>query len=561
MVGIEVVAVLEFYSDEVVAPDEALLEVIGHIGTQLGRVVERHRAEEALRASEVRFRSVVQSANDAIILADSQGRIMTWNQGAEAIFGYTETEVLGKPLELLMPARYRAAHRRGMERIRAGEQPRLPGKTVEFHGLRKDGSEFPIEMSMAIWQTGGSTLCSGIIRDITERKQATEQLQRQQEALYQREKLAAMGSLLASVAHELNNPLSVVMVEADMLAQEFKSAELVERIKAIGQSAVRCVHIVRNFLALARQNPPQRSSVALNSVVEEALALLAYTLRVDNIEIAQQLAEDLPPLWADPHQLYQVVVNLLTNAHQALHDAAPPRRLTLTTSYDAARHLSSLEVADTGPGIPPELQERIFEPFFTTKPPGVGTGLGLPFCKGIIEGHGGSIRVVSRAGQGAVFRIELPIEPAPPAPAPAPLTLVQPPILGKTILIIDDEAGISTALAYLLRRDGHTVETAANGRLGLAKLRQRTYDLILCDLRMPELDGPGFYHELERSYPHLLRQVIFLTGDTLSPEAREFLAKVAVTRLSKPFRAAEVRQAVQQALRTHVPEETGLGPP
>jgi PAS domain S-box-containing protein len=550
MVGAEVVAVLEFFSDKAAAPDEALLEAMGHIGTQLGRVVERQRAEEALRASEVRFRSVVQSANDAIIIADSQGRIMTWNQGAQAIFGYAEADVLGKPLTLLMPARYREAHQRGMERLRAGGRSHLVGRTVEFHGLRKDGSELPIELSTAVWQTGGNTFCSGMIRDITERQQATEQLQRQQEALYQREKLAAMGSLLASVAHELNNPLSVVMVEADLLSQEFESAQLVERIKAISQSAERCVHIVRNFLALARQNPPQRTSVTLNTVVGEALALLLYTLRVDDIGVEQQLAAELPPLWADPHQLYQVVVNLLTNAHQALRDSTPPRRLRLTTQYDAACQVVSLEVADTGPGIPPELQERIFEPFFTTKPPGVGTGLGLPFCKGIIEGHGGSIRVVSEAGHGTRFRLELPVEATPSAGLPAPASNAQPPVEGKTILIIDDEPGITSALAYLLRRDRHTVETAANGRLALAKLPERAYDLILCDLRMPELDGPGFYHELERSYPQLLGRVIFLTGDTLSPEARDFLEKVGVARLSKPFRAAEVRQAVQQALHT-----------
>jgi two-component system NtrC family sensor kinase len=305
---------------------------------------------------------------------------------------------------------------------------------------------------------------------------------------------------------------------------------------------------VRNFLALARQNPPQRTSVTLNTVAEEALSLLAYTLRVDDIEVEQQLAAELPPLWADSHQLYQVVVNLLTNAHQALHDAPLPRRLTLTTHYDAARQVISLEVADTGAGIPVELQERIFEPFFTTKPPGVGTGLGLPFCKGIVEGHGGSIRVGSAPGQGTRFLIALPVEAMPSPEVPGLVSKAQPSIEGKNILIIDDEPGITSALAYLLRRDKHTVDTAANGRLGLAKLQERCYDLILCDLRMPVLDGPGFYHEMKRSHPHLLRQVVFLTGDTLSPEAREFLEKMGVARLNKPFRAAEVRQAVQQAL-------------
>ncbi|HEX2278557.1 MAG TPA: GAF domain-containing protein [Candidatus Tectomicrobia bacterium] len=549
-VGTAVAAVLEFFSDEAAEPDAVLLESMTHIGTQLGRVVERQHAEEALRASEVRFRSVVRAANDAIVLGDSQGRIITWNQGAESIFGYTEAEVLGQPLTILMPARYRVAHQRAVDQLMRTGQPRLTGKTLEFHGLRKDGSEFPLEMSLATWESGGSTFCSGIIRDITERKQALEQLQRQQEALYQREKLAAMGSLLASVAHELNNPLSVVMVQAELLSLELKDEPLVERIKAMSQSAERCVHLVRNFLALARQNPPQRSQVSLNAVVEDVVELLSYTLRVDNIDLIWRPAQDLPPLWADQHQLHQVVVNLVTNAHQALRDTAAPRRLMLTTRHDPARRQVSLEVADTGPGIPPALRERIFEPFFTTKPPGIGTGLGLPFCQGIIAGHGGTISVESQPGHGAVFRVDLPVE-AVPAPAPeTPPPQTSPSSAGKTILVVDDEPGITSALAYLLRRDGHRVDTAAHGRQALERLQHRDYDLILCDLRMPELDGPGFYAEMTRSHPHLRQRVIFLTGDTLSQEAQEFLARVGVSRLSKPFRAAEVRQAIQQALHT-----------
>jgi PAS domain S-box-containing protein len=189
-------------------------------------------------------------------------------------------------------------------------------------------------------------------REIAERQRAEEQLQRQQQALFQREKLAAMGSLPASVAHELNNPLAVIMVQSDLLSEEVQDKSIAERIKVIGQSAERCVSIVHNFLALARQTPPQRAPVQLNSVVQEALALLAYALRLDNIDVQADLARDLPSLWADAHQLHQVVVNLVTNAHQALRDAAAPRRLRLTTRYDAARRLVVLEVADSGPGMP-----------------------------------------------------------------------------------------------------------------------------------------------------------------------------------------------------------------
>jgi two-component system NtrC family sensor kinase len=548
LVGTEVVAVLEFFSGEVVEPNEALLDVLVHIGAQLGRVVERQRSEEALRVSEVRFRSVVQAATDAIILGDSQGRIITWNQGAEAIFGYTEAEVLGKPLTILMPERYRQAHHRAVDQLMHTGRPRLAGKTLEFHGLHRDAREFPVEMSLATWEAGGNMFCSGIIRDISERRQAIEQLQRQQEALFQREKLAAMGSLLASVAHELNNPLSVIMVQAELLGPELKEGALGERMKAISQSAERCVHLVRNFLALARQNPPQRTQVSLNAVVEDVLELLSYALRVDNIEVVWRPAAELPLLWADLHQLHQVVVNLITNAHQALRESAGHRQLTLATSSDASQRLVSLDVIDSGPGIPPSLQERIFEPFFTTKPPGVGTGLGLPFCKGIIGAHGGMINFDSQLGQGAHFRVDLPIDamPAVTPAAPAPQTPVA--SGSRSVLVVDDEPGITSALAYLLRRDGHHVDTAAHGRLALAQLEKQEYDLILCDLRMPELDGPGFYREMAQGYPHLRQRIIFLTGDTLSPEAQEFLEHAGVPRLSKPFRSAEVRQAIQQIL-------------
>jgi signal transduction histidine kinase/ActR/RegA family two-component response regulator len=384
--------------------------------------------------------------------------------------------------------------------------------------------------------------------EIAERRQAVEQLQRQQETLFQSEKLAAMGSLLASVAHELNNPLSVVTMQADLLRDETPDQAGAERIRLISQSAERCVHIVQNFLALARQTPPQRTGVELNTVVQEAMELLIYALQVDDIDVQLHLEDDLPPLWADPHQLHQVVVNLVTNAHQALRETAPPRQLTITTGSNLSRTYLYLEVADLGPGIPLELQGRIFEPFFTTKPPGVGTGLGLPFCRGILEGHGGSIGVDSQLGQGARFVVELPVETM-PAPISTPPVLDAAAVAdGKAILIVDDEPGITSALAYLLSRDGYVVDTASNGRVALEKLDERVYDLILCDLRMPELDGPGLYREVEQHCPPLLQRIVFLTGDTLSSETRIFLDSADMPYLSKPFRAADVRRVVQQRL-------------
>jgi signal transduction histidine kinase/CheY-like chemotaxis protein len=385
-------------------------------------------------------------------------------------------------------------------------------------------------------------------REIAERQRAEEQLQRQQEALLQREKLAAMGSLLASVAHELNNPLAIIMVQSDLLREEAGTGPLAERAAKITQAAERSVRIVKSFLTLARQRAPERVSMRLDDVVAAAVELLAYSLQVDNIEVDCHLAAELPTLWADPHQLQQVVVNLLSNAQQAMQAVATPRRLTISTAADAACRRVQLTIADTGPGIPHDLQQHIFEPFFTTKPLGLGTGLGLSLCQGIVESHGGTIHVESTPGQGAVFRIELPVEDAPVAVlAPPPVETLATPQEGA-ILVVDDEAGITSALEYLLQCDGYQVETAANGRMALEKLRERTYDLLLSDLRMPELDGMGLYEELTQHYPHLLPRLIFLTGDTLNAETTRLLEQVGAPRLSKPFTATEVRRVVQQAL-------------
>jgi two-component system NtrC family sensor kinase len=381
-----------------------------------------------------------------------------------------------------------------------------------------------------------------------ERQRAREQMQRQQEALFQREKLAAMGSLLASVAHELNNPLAIILLQAELLREEAGQGPLAELTTELTQATARCERLVRQFLTLARQHTPERSVVALNPLVTETVALLAPSFQVDNIAVHLDLADDLPLLWADPHQLQQVLVNLLTNAQQALRDVAAPRQLTITTQCDAVHSRVLLHVADTGPGIPPTLQARIFEPFFTTRPPGVGTGLGLPLCRGIVEEHGGTLRVTSRPGQGATFHVELPVGTVPAATPGQSDAASGPAVRSCTILLVEDEPGIARGLARLLRRDGHTVDLAANGRLALARLQERAYDLLLSDVRMPELDGPGLYRLLAQQQPYLCQRVIFLTGDTLAPETRSFLEQSGARCLEKPFTVATVRRVLQQAL-------------
>ena len=395
--------------------------------------------------------------------------------------------------------------------------------------------------------------------EMATRQQAEAQVRQQQDALFQREKLAAMGTLLASVAHELNNPLAVILMQADLLRADASHGPLVEYAMEIIEAATRCERLVRQFLTLARQHVPERTTVDLHTLMADTLELLAPALRVDTITVDLHLAADLPPLWADPHQLQQVLVNLVTNAQQALRDVESPRQLTLSTRWDPTCAVVSLEVTDSGPGIPPAIQARLFEPFFTTKPPGVGTGLGLSLCQGIIEGHGGSISVRSAPGQGTTFRVELPVSVAPDLSAGSEDRDETPTTVPScTILLVDDEPGIVKGLTLLLRRDGHTIDAAANGRLALERLQERPYDLILCDLRMPELDGPGLYRALEQRASPLCRRIIFLTGDTLSPEVATFFAQSGVPRLTKPFTAAEVRRAIALVRRGSPQESTPL---
>jgi CheY-like chemotaxis protein len=370
-----------------------------------------------------------------------------------------------------------------------------------------------------------------------------------QQQMLQSEKLSALSRVVAGVAHELNNPLFIVKGQAGLLRQDVGDGPLAERIDRIAKAAERCARIVRNFLTLARQRPPEREQVRLNQVVREALEPLASPLNVDDVQVTLDLADDVPDLWADPGQLHQVVVNLVTNAHHAMRETPAPRQLILATRYDAERQRLFLTVADTGPGIRHEIHDRIFEPFFTTKASDQGTGLGLSVCHGIIEAHGGAITLDSRPGQGARFRVELPLGRAPGTTSHAagaePASLVR----GRVVLVVDDESEVAEVLAHMLSDDGHQVETAANGTLALARLRQRTYDLILCDIKMPELDGPGLYGEVEHRYPGLQRRFIFLTGDTLSPDTQAFLGRIGAPCLSKPFTSVELRRLLEATLR------------
>jgi two-component system sensor histidine kinase/response regulator len=332
------------------------------------------------------------------------------------------------------------------------------------------------------------------------------------EQLLQSEKIATMGSLLAGVAHELNNPLAVVLGQTHLLRESTQEPRIAAGIEKIMTGAERCVRIVQNFLALARQQPPERGPVGLNGLVGDSLELLAYELRNDNVEVVLSLADDLPMLWADSHQLQQVLVNMVTNAHHAVRQRpADARMITITTRSDSALRRVHIEIADTGPGISAEIRGRIFEPFFTTKPVGQGTGLGLSLCRGIVEEHGGTINLESEPGRGTKFDITLPVTVRPASTDTPSATDTALPVGAKTILVVDDERDLGEILVKALEREGHRVEVAGDGADALRRLEQHGYDLVVSDTKMPVMDGVELFYEIERRFPRLSKRIILLT--------------------------------------------------
>jgi two-component system NtrC family sensor kinase len=379
----------------------------------------------------------------------------------------------------------------------------------------------------------------GSLSDITDRKRAFEEIVRQREVLYQNEKMTMLGTLLAGVAHELNNPLSVVIGQVAMLEQTAKEEAVLKRVERIQKATERCARIVRTFLAMARHRERQSTPVRVNELIETVLELMAFQLRSADVHMELDLAGDIPEMMADADQVHQLMTNLVLNARQALASSAQPRIIRIATRFDPRTDRLKLTVSDNGPGVPAELRQRIFDPFFTTKPAGEGTGIGLSLCSSIVRAHCGTIGVSDNPGGGAVFTIELPLEITGKSAALEPVRPHDAP-QASHVLIIEDEPEIAEMLSEILRSRGHQTRLAADGREGLECAVSQNYDVILSDIRLPLLDGLDIYRALQRRRPNLLRRLAFITGDTLSADIQSFLSETGAPCLEKPFLPADV---------------------
>jgi len=424
---------------------------------------------------------------------------------------------------------------------------------------RLDGSAVWVEVTARAEAAprSGDLRIEALVRDVSQRRKLDDQSRDLYLQLLQAEKMAALGQTISGVAHELNNPLATILTWAERLAEGPADPRTRRAVDVILGETERAARIVRNLLTFARKRQSTRTTIDLNDVVRETLALRAYEQRVSNVEVVQALGEGLPQIFADGHQIQQVLLNLVINAEQAMLGANGRGTLVVRTWHDAGADVVAIEVSDDGPGLPAETATKVFDPFFTTKEVGEGTGLGLTVAYAIVEEHGGRIRVnpeghrasAAPGHQGATFVVELPVSGM--AAALRPRTGDAPAmeaVRGAAVLVVEDEAALAVAVVDALTDAGLHVDHAGDGQEALARVHRTTYDAVVCDLKMPKVDGLAFYRALAAATPRLARRVIFVTGDVVGEEAERFLEDTGCRWLAKPFRLSDLLRLVRETL-------------
>ena len=504
-------------------------------------ITELKQAESALREREALLGAILATQTEWVTRQDLRSRYTFVNPAYCRYMGMTAEQLCAADYDDY--GSVEPDDRARFFALRETMSPERPSFTIELRARHTDGS-LRIEewIETGIFDAAGRLQgYQAVGRDLTAQREAERQIQRQREQLLQQEKLAALGSLLAGVAHELNNPLSVVVGYAALLREDARDKAIREQARQIHVAAQRCARIVSTFLDMARQKPPAFGPVDLARCVDDALGIVDYPLRSGGVVVIRRLPADLPPVQGDADQLHQVITNLVINAQQALTDRPEPRRIEIAAAVVGGQ--VELAIADNGPGIPLELRRRVFEPFFTTKPQGAGTGLGLAVCHGILTTHGGSIDLDCPPEGGTVVRVRLPAAALAGRRRPRAI-----PRATGSILIVDDEPGIVGSLGDALRRDGHRVEVAGDGRTALTLLERQEVDLVVTDLRMPDMDGLTLIERLRAVAPRLAATALIMTGDTLRASADPALAGYGDRVIEKPVDLAALRRRVRRSL-------------
>ncbi len=548
------------------------------VGRYLGivrDVTARERTEEALRRSEASFRALIELLPDGVVV-HRNGIILYVNPEGVNRLGYSAaSELVGRPVAEIIHPDDRAKVAGRLARIAA------TGKPLEMREdlfLKRDGSTGLAEVVALQVMFDGAPAIVALSRDVTEQKQLQAQLA-------QADRLASMGLLAAGVAHEINNPLTYMMLNLERIVKELPdlgrvlarlrselAAELGEdaaaaileragvevatqqagileaRAREAADGARRVAKIAGDLKVFARADSDERAPVSVNTLMEKAIDIAANELRF-RATILRRYG-DVPRVIGNAGRLSQVFLNLVVNAAHAIDEGAP-RESTVQITTSRNGHEVWIEVADTGRGIPPEHLGRLFDPFFTTKAPGLGSGLGLSICANIVRAHGGRIEVASEPGRGSRFTVCLPESDKMDAPKPEPVPPSFSPIPAhrSRILIVDDERAMRTTLAALLS-DRYDVLTADSGASAIGTLKKDpAFDAVLCDLMMPEVSGVDVYAWIQSEAPELAQKVVFMTGGAFTARARDLLERVPNRHIEKPFELGELSAALERVTR------------
>jgi len=538
-----------------------------------GEVVGAASISRAVTSTEMAAAKIVgllEAAPDAIVAVDANGRIVLANAQTSRLLGYPREEIIGQPVEILVPAELRDRHVGFRTRYIADPGNRPMGGGQQLMAQRKDGSRFPADISLSSLQTDEGLLVAAAIRDATERLavqaehdrlKAVAEEERLARRLQQTQRLESLGQLAGGVAHDFNNLLAVIVNYAAFVAEEVGNAAdadtdrwspVARDVEQIQRAADRGITLTHQLLAFGRREVARPRLISLNQVIHEVHRMLGRSLG-EHVELRSRLNEGLWPVKADPAQFEQVLVNLAVNARDAMPGGGS---ITFTTDNlvitDATANLPPgryvrVRVADTGAGMPADVVTRAFEPFFTTKPKGEGTGLGLATVYGIVTESGGDVQISSEPGQGTCFIVLLPATEG-PLHTDEPVALARRGSAGETVLICEDEPAIREVTRRILARHGYVVLLADDGMdaIRLARTREGPLDLLLTDVVMPQVLGKDVAEAIRAVRPEV--KVLYMSGYARPVLAGTGTLEAGVNLLEKPFSEAVLLTAVREVL-------------
>jgi PAS domain S-box-containing protein len=534
----------------------------------LALAAERFQTEGELRRSEESFRSLIELAPDGVLISRGDALVYV-NRALVEYLGYESAEdLLGRPaLDAVHPDDRPAVESRAIHREGAARDAGSMAAPLELRLLRRDGATVLAEVASVPIVFKGQRSIAALIRDVTERKKMEARLQ-------QNERLTSLGVLAAGVAHEINNPLMYVLGNLDFArrglsdlleepaapasppgqceaSREERLRDLADMIDKARDGGERVRRIVADMKSFSRSGGDEDLAlIDVRKVMASSINIARNEIRHRARLVVEE--DDVPPVMAGDSRLGQVFLNLLLNAAHAIPEGNAPRNeITVRTRPDASGRVV-VEVHDTGGGIPPSIQGKLFDPFFTTKPPGVGTGLGLAICHNIVTDLGGDITVESEVGRGTCFRVTLPAAGSvAPGPQKAPDVVPPPPLAPRAaprgrVLIIDDEPFIAGLCRRALAPE-HDAEVSTTARAALSRLESgHEFDVILCDLMMPDMSGMELFETIEQRFPAVAPRVVFLSGGAFTPAARSFRERVSNPFLDKPCAPGVLRDTVRQ---------------